>query len=810
MNPRFILTLGCSVLFATTMTATTFIVPTDDELLAKSSDVVIGTIEGAYVDERENDIETVYELRVERAMKGRTLELIRVVSPGGVIGDRGVLVPASAHFHQGDRVLLFLTRDEDGRWRTTDLTLGKFRFVTSTAGERLLVRDMEDVVGWDHRGQVHHEKVRREAGFLRFLEERIRGGAPKVDYEVDASEVTLPAEDEGSAWRIQANAAPFPGSTYTSWVNNQPIRWPNISAGVTFYKRTDQNISGAADGGVSVIQNGLAAWTNECGSVVNLIYGGQRATASVNHDGFNVVEFNDPQSRISGSWTGSGTIGLAFTSFAGTHSFAGSTYLNITGADVVFQNGFPATHGAFGAAMTHELGHGIGWRHSNQHYNGGGACNSSVEQCTSAAIMNSSVSGSYGYTLQPWDVNAVQSVYPGGTCGPTCTPPSITNQPDSSSITAGETKILQVAASGTTPLSYQWYVGASGNTANPISGATSSSITVGPSTTTSYWVRVSNSCGGANSTTATITVTSLPPAPQVVRSRTDFDGDGRADLFWRHLEDGRNAVWFMNGATTSAAVQFATIPLSWTPAAFGDFDDDGTSDVFWRNSNGANVVWLFQTRNAVSALNATSMATQWAVEVAGDFNGDGRADILWRNPSTGANSIWYMNGSARTAVTMANVSVGYRAVASGDFDGNGRYDVFWRNDTTGANLIWLMGSAGPEQISVGVVPAPWKVAGSGDFNEDGRSDLLWRNQSSGSNSIWLMNRTPYQGNSVATVPSGWTVGVIGHFNGDGVHDIAWRGANGYNFIMFMNGGQIASQSAMTALNEQAWQMFGLR
>lgn len=40
-----------------------------------------------------------------------------------------------------------------------------------------------------------------------------------------------------------------------------------------------------------------------------------------------------------------------------------------------------------------------------------------------------------------------------------CTPPSITSQPQSQTITAGQTATLTVTATGTAPLSYQWYQG---------------------------------------------------------------------------------------------------------------------------------------------------------------------------------------------------------------------------------------------------------------------------------------------------------------------------------------------------------------
>jgi hypothetical protein len=61
-------------------------------------------------------------------------------------------------------------------------------------------------------------------------------------------------------------------------------------------------------------------------------------------------------------------------------------------------------------------------------------------------------------------------------------------------------------------LAYQWFIGTAGNTDSPIAGATAASYTTPAlSTTTRYWVRVSNPGGSANSVTATITVNPGPP-----------------------------------------------------------------------------------------------------------------------------------------------------------------------------------------------------------------------------------------------------------------------------------------------------------
>ena len=72
--------------------------------------------------------------------------------------------------------------------------------------------------------------------------------------------------------------------------------------------------------------------------------------------------------------------------------------------------------------------------------------------------------------------------------------PTITQQPASATVTAGQTATFSVTATGTDPLSYQWLQGTT-----TITGATSASYTTAATTTanngTQYKVVVSNSVG---------------------------------------------------------------------------------------------------------------------------------------------------------------------------------------------------------------------------------------------------------------------------------------------------------------------------
>ena len=94
--------------------------------------------------------------------------------------------------------------------------------------------------------------------------------------------------------------------------------------------------------------------------------------------------------------------------------------------------------------------------------------------------------------------------------GVACTSPAVTSQPVGQTIGLGQTATLTVTASGTAPLSYQWYRGTTGDTSDPLTGANSSTYVTSPlPETTSFWVRVSNACGSADSVTAVITVTAV-------------------------------------------------------------------------------------------------------------------------------------------------------------------------------------------------------------------------------------------------------------------------------------------------------------
>jgi hypothetical protein len=99
---------------------------------------------------------------------------------------------------------------------------------------------------------------------------------------------------------------------------------------------------------------------------------------------------------------------------------------------------------------------------------------------------------------------------------------------DPAAICTGTTATLTVAATGS-GLNYQWYRGTAPSTTDPVGTDSSSYTTATLSATTPYWVRVTGSCGTADSRTVTVTV--IPaPAPTISGASANMCPSTTVDL----------------------------------------------------------------------------------------------------------------------------------------------------------------------------------------------------------------------------------------------------------------------------------------
>ena len=298
---------------------------------------------------------------------------------------------------------------------------------------------------------------------------------------------------------------------------------------------------------------------------------------------------------------------------------------------------------------------------------------------------------------------------------------------------------------------------------------------------------------------------------------SDFNGDGRDDVLWRHRQNDSYTDWLATptgGFTNNSAAFFRVVPEDSTVVGTGDFNGDGRDDILWRNENGTVSDWLGNPIGGfdVNQASVVHAPTNWFVVGVSDFNDDGYDDILWRN-TVGTIGNWLGTASGGFAYNQAAgltpVASDWNVVGTGDFNGDGYGDILWRNDN-GALGNWLGNADGGYMINdAGVihVPTDWTVVGTGDFDGDGYDDILWR-QAGGAIGDWLGNvdggYTINQA-SVIQVSTDWRVVATGDYDGDGNDDILWRsGETLTNWLATDDGTFVGNDSAAHNMVDTEW------
>jgi len=188
--------------------------------------------------------------------------------------------------------------------------------------------------------------------------------------------------------------------------------------------------------------------------------------------------------------------------------------------------------------------------------------------------------------------------------------------------------------------------------------------------------------------------------PWSIQGVGDFDGDGSSDILWRE-NTGQLAIWF-RGAIAGAAYpgynnQPAPVDLAWQVRGVGDFNGDGRADILWRHTNGQVAIWPMRggVRVGESAPGGLDPSSAWSVQGVADFDGNLRDDILWRSVD-GQLRIWF-DGELREAFpSYANqggrVDATWQIKGVADLNLDGRADIVWRQNT-GQVALWFMDGA---------------------------------------------------------------------------------------------------------------------
>ena len=232
----------------------------------------------------------------------------------------------------------------------------------------------------------------------------------------------------------------------------------------------------------------------------------------------------------------------------------------------------------------------------------------------------------------------------------------------------------------------------------------------------------------------------------------DLDGNGTADVVWRHPTTGIVAAWYMTpvtGAIERGEVLATGLPAEWIITGIGDLDGNGTADVVWRHvPSGLVAAWYMTpgTGAVGPSLVLDTITPDWVIGGVGDIDGNGTADVVWRHPTTGTVAAWLMTpgtGAVGPKIVLATgLPASWIIGGIGDLDNNGTADVVWRHVPSGLVAGWLMtlgtGLVGTQGV-ISTIPTDWNIAGMGDLNNNGRADVVWHRPISGTTAGWLMN-----------------------------------------------------------------------
>ena len=217
------------------------------------------------------------------------------------------------------------------------------------------------------------------------------------------------------------------------------------------------------------------------------------------------------------------------------------------------------------------------------------------------------------------------------------TAPSITSQPASSTVTAGQQASFTVAATGTAPFSYQWQKMVSGNWNNvtnggDITGATTATLSFSASVAADagqYRVSVTNTAGNATSNTVTLTVNLAAPTgltatagnTQVALSWTAVSGATSYNVYRSTASGGEVKINTSAVTTTSYTDTGLTNGTQYfyevTEVTGGV--ESGKSNEVSATPTAPPLAWTYDQTNAQQTSSATNSLSLGSASKAGDL-----------------------------------------------------------------------------------------------------------------------------------------------------------------------------------------------
>ncbi|MEO8034139.1 MAG: PKD domain-containing protein [Acidobacteriota bacterium] len=454
--------MTCVVVFLAAMSAsaTTIVMPSDEQLVAKTPLIVAGEVTSSTPVTRNggHEIWTETVIAVERTLKGSAAKTLTVRETGGIVGDRITKVFGGPEYRVGEHVLAFLTPTPRGDYQTVDLFVGKFTEERTLAGQRLWARhdEAQDAALLDRDFvPIQSKSVERDAGsFEQFIGERVAGRVARANYGVENPLVERPAAARPGRGNIVSDFTLISEPTVYRWFafdTGGVARWYSVG--------TQPGYSG---GGVTEIQSAMAAWNSYSGAKINYSYAGTSSTPAgglAGPNGVNEILFNDPKGEIAGTWDPSkgGVVGQGgFNGVSGTQNWTATfaadaqhpagtfrAYVIVEG-NLTVQDNVSVANGisskALAEIVAHEFGHTLGFGHSTD----------------ASALMYPTLVG-LGASLRTDDQVAARWLYPSG---------SVTTPPPATTAPAAPTNL--VGTVNGTNLAMQWSDNATNETGQSV------------------------------------------------------------------------------------------------------------------------------------------------------------------------------------------------------------------------------------------------------------------------------------------------------------------------------------------------------
>ncbi|MEO8584746.1 MAG: hypothetical protein ABI584_01155 [Acidobacteriota bacterium] len=414
--------------------ATTYLPITDAGLIERSSVVVRGAVESVRVEEGPAGFVTVYRFRVEETWKGGSAPGIEVLVPGGSNGTRGTAVWGMPEFRPGDEEVLFLNAGRDGRFRVSELMLGAFEVVEDAAGKRFAMRTRLAL------GDVGYARVAREDGEPSDEAEPVRElvafRAVVREPSSYAARARLVAESRSVSGTLLPRQA---GRRTPNWVlvnppNQSRFNWSpggQATASVGYTPGGQSNLSDGSTG-ISHIATAVSSWVGVTGADIRLsapVSGTAGVTIPVN---LNVAA--DPYSFWTTPFCGGGVLGVASSHYSGTHTWAGGTWFgSVSGGVWIRAYSCPTNVSYYANVLPHELGHVLGFGHSDmavdlRDANRANNCLATMKSCLGPcgqAPCNAVDNVRIPFTLGADDMEVARFVYQAAGLPPPLPPPAV-------------------------------------------------------------------------------------------------------------------------------------------------------------------------------------------------------------------------------------------------------------------------------------------------------------------------------------------------------------------------------------------------